>query len=66
MSSSASWSTVRSCTARPGGVPTSADLLYVYRPLAEIDGILTDAQRMGVRTIWRQPEVRRRSGPRCR
>lgn len=43
---------------RPTGRrPTSADLLYVYRPLAEIDGILADAQRLGVRTIWRQSEV---------
>jgi len=40
-----------------GRRPDSADLLYVYRPLAEIDGILTDARRMGVRTIWRQPDV---------
>jgi hypothetical protein len=40
-----------------GRRPDSADLLYVYRPLAELDGILTDARRMGVRTIWRQPDV---------
>ena len=40
-----------------GRRPDSADLLYVYRPLAEIDGIQTDARRMGVRTIWRQPDV---------
>ena len=40
-----------------GRRPDRADLLYVYRPLAEIDGILTDAQRLGVRTIWRQPDV---------
>jgi predicted CoA-binding protein len=40
-----------------GRRPDSADLLYVYRPLAEIDGILADAQRLGVRTIWRQPDV---------
>ena len=40
-----------------GRRPESADLLYVYRPLAEIDGILTDAQLLGVRTIWRQPDV---------
>ena len=39
-----------------GQRPDRADLLYVYRPLAEIDGILADAQRMGVRTIWRQPD----------
>ncbi len=40
-----------------GRSPDSADLLYVYRPLAEIDGILAEAQRLGVRTIWRQPQV---------
>jgi hypothetical protein len=40
-----------------GRRPDSADLLYVYRPLAELDGILTDARRMGVRTIWRQPDA---------
>lgn len=37
--------------------PEAADLLFVYRPLTEIDGILTDARRMGVRTIWRQPDL---------
>ena len=30
-----------------GRRPDSADLLYVYRPLAEIDGILTDARAAG-------------------
>lgn len=40
-----------------GRRPDSADLLYVYRPLAEIDGILADAGRLGVRTIWRQPDI---------
>lgn len=41
---------------RPVGQrPSEADLLFVYRPLSEIDGILADARRMGVRTIWRQP-----------
>ncbi|HYI52914.1 MAG TPA: hypothetical protein VEX57_03040 [Microlunatus sp.] len=40
-----------------GRRPDSADLLYVYRPLAELDGILADARRLGVRTIWRQPEA---------
>ena len=43
--------------ARPvGHWPEAADLLFVYRPLTEIDGILADARRMGVRTIWRQPD----------
>ncbi len=40
-----------------GRRPDRADLLYVFRPLGEIDGILTEAQRLGVRTIWRQPDV---------
>jgi hypothetical protein len=39
-----------------GERPESADLLYVYRPFAEIDGILTEAERLGVAAIWRQPE----------
>lgn len=40
-----------------GRRPETADLLFVYRPLSEIDGILADARRMGVHTIWRQPNV---------
>lgn len=46
-----------------GRRPESADLLYVYRPLAEIDGILADANRLGVRTIWRQPDVGTEADP---
>lgn len=46
-----------------GRRPDSADLLYVYRPLAEIDGILSEARRMEVRTIWRQPDVAVRPDP---
>jgi hypothetical protein len=48
---------------RTGRRPDSADLLYVYRPLAEIDGILAEARRLGVRTIWRQPEVGAETDP---
>lgn len=45
--------------SRPvGRWPETADLLLVYRPLSEIDGILADARRMGVRTIWRQPDIK--------
>lgn len=40
-----------------GRRPDRADLLYVYRPFAEIDGILAEGGRLGVQTIWRQPEV---------
>ncbi|HEU5486100.1 MAG TPA: hypothetical protein VFU98_14420, partial [Microlunatus sp.] len=35
---------------RVGHYPDAADLFYSYRPLAEIDAILTEAQRLGVRT----------------
>lgn len=40
-----------------GELPARADLLYVYRPFTEIDGILAEAGRLGVETIWRQPDV---------
>lgn len=40
-----------------GELPAQADLLYVYRPFTEIDGILAEAGRLGVETIWRQPDV---------
>lgn len=40
-----------------GELPGRADLLYVYRPFSEIDGILAEARRLGVETIWRQPVV---------
>lgn len=39
-----------------GQLPARADLLYVYRPFSEIDGILAEAGRLGVETIWRQPD----------
>lgn len=44
---------------RRGELPGQADLLYVYRPFTEIDGILAEAGRLGVKTIWRQPEAGR-------
>jgi hypothetical protein len=34
--------------------PESADLVYVFRPLAELPRILDDAKRMSASTIWRQ------------
>lgn len=40
-----------------GELPAQADLLYVYRPFSEIGGILAEAGRLGVETIWRQPDV---------
>lgn len=38
-----------------GRRPETADLLFVHRPLSEIDGILAEAKRLGVQTVWRQP-----------
>ena len=46
-----------SCTARPDGVRTGLICCTSSGPWREIDGILTEAQRLGVRTIWRQPDV---------
>jgi predicted CoA-binding protein len=37
-----------------GHYPDRADVLYVYRPLAEIDGIISEAKRLGALTVWRQ------------
>jgi predicted CoA-binding protein len=38
-----------------GRYPDRADLYYTYRPLAEIDKIIAEAQRLGATTLWRQP-----------
>jgi len=40
-----------------GRYPDAADLFYTYRPTAELDGIIAEAERLGARTIWRQPPV---------
>ena len=40
-----------------GRYPDRADVLYVYRPLAEIDGIISEARRLGAHTVWRQPVI---------
>jgi predicted CoA-binding protein len=40
-----------------GRYPDQADLFYTYRPLAEIDAIIPEAQRLGAGTLWRQPQV---------
>lgn len=40
-----------------GHYPERADLFYTYRPLAEIDLIIAEAQRLGVTALWRQPAV---------
>jgi predicted CoA-binding protein len=34
--------------------PAGADLVYTYRPLAELEGIVEEAKRWGARTIWLQ------------
>ena len=38
-----------------GRRPDSADLLSVYRPPSEIQGVIAEAVRLGVRAVWRQP-----------
>jgi predicted CoA-binding protein len=40
-----------------GRYPDRADVLYVYRPIAEIDGIIAEAHRLGAQTVWRQPVI---------
>jgi alpha-galactosidase len=42
---------------RVGRYPEHADLLYTYRPVSELDAILAEADRLGVRTVWRQPAL---------
>ena len=42
-----------------GRYPDEADLYYTYRPVAEIDSIVSEARRLGVSTLWRQPELGR-------
>ena len=38
-----------------GRRPDSADLLSVFRPPSEIQGVIAEAVRLGVRAVWRQP-----------
>ena len=38
-----------------GRKPDAADLLSVYRPLSEIDTVVAEATRLGVRAVRRQP-----------
>ena len=42
---------------RVGRYPEGADVLYVYRPIAEIDGIISEAHRLRAHTVWRQPVI---------
>ena len=37
--------------------PTMADLVYTYRPLDELPGIVEQARRWGAKAIWVQPDV---------
>ncbi len=41
--------------ARPLGVaPDRGDLVYTHRPVAELPGIVSTAQAIGARAVWRQ------------
>jgi predicted CoA-binding protein len=40
-----------------GRYPDRADVLYVYRPIAEIEGIISEAHRLRAHTVWRQPVI---------
>jgi predicted CoA-binding protein len=39
-------------TRPAGGEPERADLVYSYRPVAELPGIVELAQRVGAATVW--------------
>jgi sugar phosphate isomerase/epimerase len=39
---------------RAGRQPETADLLYSYRPLSELPGIIATAKELGAKTIWYQ------------
>jgi predicted CoA-binding protein len=36
------------------GAPQHADLVYSYRPVGELPGIVSSAQKIGATAIWRQ------------
>lgn len=42
---------------RTGREPARADLVYTYRPLSELPGIIELAKRLGARAIWWQSGV---------
>ena len=42
---------------RTGREPERADLVYSYRPLGELPGIVATATRLGARTVWTQSGV---------
>ena len=42
---------------RTGAAPAAADLVYSYRPIEELPGIVALAQRLGARAVWVQSGV---------
>lgn len=46
-------------TRHTGYPPASADLVYAYRPLAEIQQIIAEAKAVHAKTIWTQSGLRR-------
>jgi len=42
---------------RTGQAPAAVDLVYSYRPVEELPGIVTMAQRLGARAVWLQSGV---------
>jgi hypothetical protein len=42
---------------RTGRPPEHADLIYSYRPLSELPGIVATAKELGAKTIWSQSGV---------
>jgi hypothetical protein len=42
---------------RTGCPPERADLIYSYRPLSELPGIIATAKELGAKTIWYQSGV---------
>jgi predicted CoA-binding protein len=39
---------------RTGRAPDHADIIYSYRPLTELPGIIAQAKSLGAKTIWTQ------------
>ena len=42
---------------RTGAAPAAADLVYSYRPIEDLPGIVALAQRLGARAVWVQSGV---------
>jgi len=47
---------------RIGCAPERADLIYSYRPLSEVAGIIATAKELGAKTIWYQSGVNATGG----